>query len=218
MKFIVRLWRVFYWEATNSFLKFNWFLFCLHWVSVAMRGLSSCCEQEVLFAVGPGPFIAVASLVQSSGSRTFMLQQQHVGSVVWILGSGAQALESRGIFLDQGSNRVSCIGRQTVCLLTHQGSPGGYFCFKIVFLKLRQITTCKSNNEKEFIQCSNHGHPLRASVLEAGHATQDLCRLVGTQLPHPEFEAWREWVSVSGLGQLRPAVSLWFLTSHSEGS
>ena len=65
--------------------------FWLCWVFV-VQTFPSCGELGCSLGVVCGLLVVVASPVVSTGSRVHRLQQlQHVASVVWLLGSRAQA-------------------------------------------------------------------------------------------------------------------------------
>ena len=98
-------------------------LFWLHWVFVAVWGLSlvvasRCCSPVAVW----GRLIAVASLVAERG-----LLSTQASVVVVIVTHGPSCPEACGIFLDQGSNPCPLrwqVGSQP---LDHQGSPVFFF-------------------------------------------------------------------------------------------
>ena len=92
--------------------------FWLHWVFVAVRGLSLVAlSRGYSWLRCMGFSLQWLLLLRSSGSR-------HAGSAVvarrlWSAGSvvvahGLSCSAACGIFLDQGSTRVPCIGRRTL--------------------------------------------------------------------------------------------------------
>ena len=99
-------------------------LFWLHWVFVAVWGLSlvvasRCCSPVAVW----GLLIAVASLVEERG----LLSTQ--ASVAAVETHGPSCPEACGIFLDQGSNPCPLRWQMGSQPLDHQGSPVFFFFF-----------------------------------------------------------------------------------------
>ena len=95
-----------YVRAHGSFFFFNFIYLWLCWVFVSVRGLS------LVVASGghssswcAGLSLSWPLLLRTTGSR-------RAGSV--IVAHGPSCSTACGIFPDQGSNRVPCIGRQTL--------------------------------------------------------------------------------------------------------
>ena len=104
----------------NRFYLFIYlFIYWLHWVFIAARGLS--------LVVGSGGYCSLwcegfslrwLLLLQSTGSR-------HTGSVV--VAHGLSCSKACGIFLDQGSNPCPLHWQVDSLPLRHQGSSNGLF-------------------------------------------------------------------------------------------